>query len=87
MRVRVMPYLSFQSTLSVRRATDFLQMTNVLGDISIHALREESDQYHYGQTVNLAISIHALREESDHEFIYLRRTDVISIHALREESD
>ena len=25
--------------------TDFLQMTNVLGDISIHALHEESDPY------------------------------------------
>ena len=33
----------FQSTLSMRRATDFLQMTNVLSDISIHALHEESD--------------------------------------------
>ena len=33
----------FQSTLSVRRATDLLQMANVLSDISIHALREESD--------------------------------------------
>ena len=27
----------------MRRATDFLQMTNVLSDISIHALHEESD--------------------------------------------
>ena len=36
-----------------------------LGDISIHALREEGDldTWHYGD--NYKISIHALREEGD----------------------
>ena len=33
----------FQSTLSVRRATDEAFGTRVYFDISIHALREESD--------------------------------------------
>ena len=36
----------FQSTLSVRRATIHLQSSNgIIGWISIHALREESDGY------------------------------------------
>ncbi len=35
-------------------------------NISIHALREESDRYHNDFIVDLeCISIHALREESD----------------------
>ena len=34
----------FQSTLSVRRATFFSQVECILFDISIHALREESDR-------------------------------------------
>ena len=33
--------------------------------ISIHALREESDQFDPALLVGNAISIHALREESD----------------------
>ena len=56
----------FQSTLSVRRAT-----VGVVGsaedlEISIHALREESDKRLRCALVALNISIHALREESDH---------------------
>ena len=57
-------------------------------DISIHALREESDQCVALTATEIQISIHALREESDFHWtcrpIWLRR---ISIHALREESD
>ena len=33
----------FQSTLSVRRATSYKPQTLIVIDISIHALREESD--------------------------------------------
>ena len=33
----------FQSTLSVRRATDMVIPPDYVQDISIHALREESD--------------------------------------------
>ena len=57
-------------------------------EISIHALREESDQYPCWRIPERRISIHALREESDQS----RKTKpgnygTISIHALREESD
>ena len=55
----------FQSTLSVRRATYDNQYAYGNTSISIHALREESDNpdnpYHWFYQ----ISIHALREESD----------------------
>ena len=56
----------FQSTLSVRRATvkngRYLQLI----EISIHALREESDLLSvFLLPVLILISIHALREESD----------------------
>ena len=34
-------------------------------DISIHALREESDLHAYTRIYIIGISIHALREESD----------------------
>ena len=49
----------------MRRATDFLQMTNVLSDISIHALHEESDMGARTIQQSVRISIHALHEESD----------------------
>ena len=55
----------FQSTLSVRRATVVLPADLLVDDISIHALREESDLPLTVITVPLSISIHALREESD----------------------
>ena len=38
--------------------------------ISIHALREESDDFRDGKRLRFFISIHALREESDPEFRY-----------------
>ena len=55
----------FQSTLSVRRATldDFL--LRLLVEISIHALRKESDKPFAKKFRWNAISIHALRKESD----------------------
>ena len=80
--------LSFQSTLSVRRATPDGRETGLEIVISIHALREESDLTALRNPfIEGKISIHALREESDLRF---RRDDLvckISIHALREESD
>ena len=56
--------------------------------ISIHALREESDDEECNCDGAQRISIHALREESD-SVAYLIPTlnKIISIHALREESD
>ena len=41
--VMIWPASSFQSTLSVRRATICLDSGDVIVGISIHALREESD--------------------------------------------
>ena len=56
----------FQSTLSVRRATSMSLWLAHATQISIHALREESDVVDVGVGAGLGISIHALREESDH---------------------
>ena len=56
--------------------------------ISIHALREESDDYIQDKLLAVLISIHALREESDiMEIVSCVENLCISIHALREESD
>ena len=57
--------MRFQSTLSVRRATFASLSTIDLLNISIHALREESDMMNVNLHAVLDISIHALREESD----------------------
>ena len=58
------PFL-FQSTLSVRRATAYVMIVFVILYISIHALREESDEGVDAERAVVQISIHALREESD----------------------
>ena len=55
----------FQSTLSVRRATEVKMGSEMCSHISIHALREESDLSATGGRNTIEISIHALREESD----------------------
>ncbi len=57
--------LEFQSTLSVRRATDSLCPECVKAKISIHALRKESDVSADRGVTECHISIHALRKESD----------------------
>ena len=56
---------TFQSTLSVRRATYTVKPLCAQLPISIHALREESDMAVAGGDLSMVISIHALREESD----------------------
>ena len=59
-------YYLFQSTLSVRRATGDTTYVEISQDISIHALREESDMFGLNIKCKIKdISIHALREESD----------------------
>ena len=61
-----MSCIQFQSTLSVRRATEYIKNDVLVLKISIHALREESDGTIIMDSPNLQnISIHALREESD----------------------
>ena len=57
------------------------------GEISIHALREESDRLRRARYRRHGISIHALREESDPAGLVAGELFAISIHALREESD
>ena len=56
---------TFQSTLSVRRATQAQDGTNRTVMISIHALRKESDIHADAGLGRVDISIHALRKESD----------------------
>ena len=55
----------FQSTLSVRRATQILTQLHTEIRISIHALRKESDESGREAAELVRISIHALRKESD----------------------
>ena len=55
----------FQSTLSVRRATAVSHGHLRQQNISIHALRKESDKPFAKKFRWNAISIHALRKESD----------------------
>ena len=78
----------FQSTLSARRATENTYIKEFVINISIHALREESDP------PNLLFGAFKLRFQST---LSARRATIdvelppnaqeISIHALREESD
>ena len=56
-------------------------------DISIHALRKESDQERLRDFQSVVISIHALRKESDPDRLSEFQCFVISSHALRKESD
>ena len=60
---------------------------DLIKQISIHALREESDTSFAIDIMRSFISIHALREESDKSEYFLLLYRQISIHALREESD
>ena len=56
-------------------------------EISIHALRKESDRRLRVPPARPAISIHALRKESDKTAEGTPCGITISIHALRKESD
>ena len=78
---------TFQSTLSVRRATWRPLTMEQSEAISIHALRKESDFGFRGSVAGKHISIHALRKESDRVQLRLGQVGAISIHALRKESD
>ena len=59
------PSSRFLSTPSARRATDLAIFQPALTQISIHALREEGDEYIERLAEVFRISIHALREEGD----------------------
>ena len=78
----------FQSTLSVRRATKSVSIKDDNGYISIHALREESDQP--ANSCFKALTDFNPRSPwgERHRFMDCKSLElVISIHALREESD
>ena len=78
----------FQSTLSVRRATqEAIEQADMLF-ISIHALRKESDRTRPLATCRTSafqstLSVRRATEVGGH----LDGCDAISIHALRKESD
>ena len=59
----------FQSTLSMRRATDTWDGAETFDRISIHALHEESDEGSRPAGLVAGISIHALHEESDQSMV------------------
>ena len=62
-------------------------MRPAAGEISIHALRKESDEPDKAYRFQQLISIHALRKESDFHRHIVNHKQIISIHALRKESD
>ena len=79
---------AFQSTPSARRATVTNPAAFTGGRISIHALREESDQRKAGtDTAILYFNPRPPRGERRCNSTKLWRYKKISIHALREESD
>ena len=57
--------MKFLSTPSARRATELVLGFCSGNSISIHALREEGDNFYDGGRHGRGISIHALREEGD----------------------
>ena len=78
----------FQSTLSLRRATDFMQGLHVLARISIHALLAESDCPSYpGIPRRDYFNPRSPCGERLKGFWTLEIVAVISIHALLAESD
>ena len=61
--------MTFQSTPSVKRATDKQYNVSISGGISIHTLCEEGDQIAFKYAGILAISIHTLCEEGDNTWV------------------
>ena len=78
----------FQSTLSVRRATQLAGYKISFSAISIHALREESDSHLSWLTPHRCLfqSTLSVRRATDSTVLCWLALQ-ISIHALREESD
>ena len=80
-------WLTFQSTLPIRRATEKVLDNPRFTVISIHAPHTESDLHTYSLVFKILISIHAPHTESDS----LAKVDgyffIISIHAPHTESD
>ena len=78
----------FQSTLSVRRATGLADVSGDVVDISIHALRKESDGSNlkgYLRTSEFQSTLSVRR--ATFTGCAMMPAHCISIHALRKESD
>ena len=77
----------FQSTLSVRRATHVVDLGPVGVDISIHALRKESDTFPHDLTPSKRFQSTLSVRRATQAKTHIWRPQNISIHALRKESD
>ena len=78
----------FQSTLSVRRATKPIGFITLKCGISIHALREESDNETAIKSALNELFQSTLSVRRATQYVNLPLSSLeISIHALREESD
>ena len=79
---------SFQSTLSMRRATQRrANMSGIPPSFQSTLSMRRATQSLHDPPILVAISIHALHEESDPRLPRDRASERISIHALHEESD
>ena len=87
--MEIVSCIEFQSTLSVRRATHFLPLSPTIQNISIHALREESDIdcVCFCKFVRAFQSTLSVRRATRWFYAQALIINRISIHALREESD
>ena len=80
--------MQFQSTPSIRRATDRLHRAGLELLISIHALHTEGDAFDRRREQRQQISIHALHTEGDgQQPVFAIGPAIISIHALHTEGD
>ena len=78
---------AFQSTLSMRRATQTADKVDEHLNISIHALHEESDQWSFGRRLQVLFQSTLSMRRATLRLSPVARRRVISIHALHEESD
>ena len=82
-----MPGNLFQSTHSLRSATQTLCISFGLNKVSIHALLAECDDMSRAILGRLDVSIHALLAECDFQSLPLDIQRLVSIHALLAECD
>ena len=83
------PVVIFQSTLSARRATNNVSIKRSSSNISIHALREESDMMRCSINCKYPQNFNPRSPRGERRGCFSGTIDrfLISIHALREESD
>ena len=79
--------LTFQSTHSLRSATNEFQEGDLPCVVSIHALLAECDCSFILGLAIMRVSIHALLAECDWEGVETDKNSIVSIHALLAECD